>query len=245
MPQKILIVDDDQEFRSELKDFLQGYDVIEAASGRETIDLLKRAHDIGLVILDVNMPGVNGLDVLKEIKRTEPGLNIIILTGLSSKDVAIEALKGHADDYIEKPLDLDKIQAIIERIFQAKSKEPQFDTSSLKGKIEKMKYLAQVNCYKKTCLNDVARMVCLSPKYLSRIFKQEAGLSFSEYRLRLKTEKAKQLLVKTNLNVNQISDKLGYENTESFIRQFKKRTEATPTEFRKKANKKKIKNKKK
>ena len=57
------------------------------------------------MILDVNMPGSKGTEVLKDIKALYPDLGIIILTGHSSEDVAIEALKGHADEYLEKPLD--------------------------------------------------------------------------------------------------------------------------------------------
>lgn len=243
MPKKILIVDDDEEFRSELKDYLQGYVCQEASSGTEALKILSRANEIGLVILDVMMPGLSGTDVLREIKKKDANLGIIIITGHSSEDVAIEALKGHADDYIEKPLDLDKIQSIIERIFRSKNKDPEFDTSSIKGKVEKMKYFAQINCYKKICLKDVAQAVCLSPKYISRIFKQKTGVTFSEYRLRIKVDKAKDLLTKTGLNIDQISDKLGYENAESFIRQLKKRTGLTPTEFRKKSRKKKTKKK--
>lgn len=245
MAKKILIVDDDLEFRSELKDYLDGYEVTEASNGREALNILSRANEIGLVILDVMMPGLNGLEVLCEIKKNDPGLGIIILTGHSSKDVAIEALKGRADDYIEKPLDIDKIQSIIERVFKSKhAKNKEIDTSNLEGKIEKMKYFAEINCYKKTCLGDVAKSVCLSPKYLSRIFKEEAGMSFTEYRLRIKIGKARELLAKTSLNVDQVSDKLGYENAESFIRQFKKRAKLTPTEYRNKTKKKKSKKKK-
>jgi DNA-binding NtrC family response regulator len=117
---KILVVDDDVEFRQELRDFLEGYDTIEASSGQEVLRLLKRANEIGLVILDVMMPGANGIDVLREIKRNDPDLNIIILTGHSSKDVAIEALKGRADDYIEKPLDIDKIKEVIDKLLASR-----------------------------------------------------------------------------------------------------------------------------
>jgi YesN/AraC family two-component response regulator len=78
----------------------------------------------------------------------------------------------------------------------------------------------------------VANSVCLSPKYLSRFFKQETGENFNQYRLRVKVEKAKEFLKNTSNTIEQISDKMGYQNIESFIRVFKKFTNHTPTTYR-------------
>jgi YesN/AraC family two-component response regulator len=239
MAEKILIVDDDADFREELRDYLEGYEVVEASCGREALRLLSRANEISLELLDVNMPGLCGTEVLREIKRTDPNLGIIILTGYSSKDVAIEALKGHADDYIEKPLDPEKIKEIINRVLQVKRVNGQEASGGIEGKIKEARRFAERNCYKKISLKDTAEAVCLSPKYLSRVFKENTGESFSEYRLRIKIKKAKELLDKSGYNVNEVSNKLGYENAESFIRQFKKITGYTPTGYRKKIRKKK------
>ncbi len=237
MPEKILVVDDDDDFREELKDSLENYEIVEASSGAEAIKLLGRANEIALVILDVNLPGIMGTEVLREMKKTDPNLGIIILTGYSSKDVAIDALKGHADDYIEKPIDINKFKEVIENVLSARRGETNINICGLKGKVEKIKQFIENNWQRKTYLEDAAHTVCLSPKYLSRIFKQQTGKNFSEYKLTIKVQKAKYLLVKTGYNVNQVSDKLGYENTESFIRQFKKIAGCTPTSFRKKKRK--------
>lgn len=233
MPDKILVVDDDGDFRSELKDYLEGYEVTEVSSGEAALGLLKKANEIGIVILDVMMPGLNGLEVLKEIKKTSPEIHTIILTGHSSKDIAIEALKGRADDYIEKPLDIPKIKEIIDKVLKVKLDEGNENFTGIKGKIEKIKHFTERNCYKKLTLEDAAKAVCLSPKYLSRVFKQIVKKTFSEFKLEIKIDKAKELLNKTGYNINQISDKLGYENPESFIRQFKKLAGYTPTGYRK------------
>lgn len=244
MADKILIVDDDEDLRSELASFLDGYEVVEARNGEEALNILKRANEIGLVILDVMMPGINGLDVLTEIKKDNPKLKTVILTGHSSKDVAIEALKNRADDYIEKPIVVDKIKEIVEKFMEG-GEEDEMNPPDLKAKIKKVKSFLERNCYKKTTLEEAARSIYLSPKYLSRVFKEQEGRGFSEYKLGIKIGKSKELLTKTRLNINQISDKLGYENPESFIRQFKKFTKLTPTEFRKKTKKQKISGKKK
>lgn len=233
MPYNILLVDDDRDFRDEVRDYLEDYRIIEASNGEEALKLLRKPNEIDLVILDVMMPGLHGTEVLKEIKRIAPDLGIIILTGYSSEDVAIEALKGHADDYIEKPLNINKIKESIEDLLEATEKKSSIDTSSIRGKIERVRHFAERNYHKKVCLKDAAQAVCLSPKYLSRIFKENTGIEFSQYKLEIKIAKSKELLEKSGYNIDQISDIMGYQNIESFTRIFKKLTGYTPTEYRK------------
>lgn len=238
IPNRILLVDDDSIFRSEFRECFEEYGIAEASNGLEALKILKRPHEIDLVILDVRMSGMNGIEVLEKIKKMFPDMRIFILTGYSSKDVAVEALRGKADDYIEKPLDIDKTRRLLEETLKTKSVRHD-DSTDIKSKIERVKEFVQRNCFKKVGLKDAATVVCLSPKYLSRVFKEYAKTGFNEYKLGLKIDAAKKLLEKSGYNVDQISDKLGYQNSESFIRQFKKLTKRTPSEFRRKYFKKK------
>jgi len=238
MRSKVLIVDDDEILRSELRDFLEGEQVIEAESGEGALNILRRVNDIGVVILDVMMGGVSGLDVLNAIKKDNPKLVVIIVTGTSSKDTAIEALKGHADDYIEKPINVKRLKDIVERFLDGESL-CEINYHGIKNKIQRVKNFVERNCYKKIRLNDIAAEVSLSPKYLSRVFKQQVGMDFSDYRLNIQMDRAKNFLVKSDYNVNEVAEKLGYENSQSFSSQFKKITSLTPTAYRNKVQKKK------
>ena len=231
MPYSILIVDDDREFREELREALDDFEVIEAASSEAALEILKRANEIDAVILDVMMPGMRGTDALCEMKRIAPDIGIIISTGYSSKDVAVDALKGHADDYIEKPVSIPRLKEILGRV--VRSREPAPDSLDIKGKVERVKQFAERNFNRKVTLEDAAAQVSLSPKYLSRVFKQETGMGFAEYRADVKIGKAKEMLKTTGYNVNQIAERLAYENAESFIRAFRKSSDCTPSEYRK------------
>lgn len=238
---KILLVDDSVTFREEFKDALEGYEVIEASSGREALDILKKPNEISLIVLDIKMPGRAGTDVLKDIKKIAPEVKVIILTGYGSKDTAIESLRGHADDYIEKTQDIEKTIDIINKILMeqiAYDGQP----GDLRIKMEKVKQFIERNCNKKVSLDDAARVVFLSPKYLSRAFKEVTGTGFNEYRISVKLEKSKELLLNTSHGVCQVAYKLGFENAESFMRLFKKNTGLTPSEFR--SNKKRRKRRK-
>ena len=235
MLNKILLVDDDKEFREEFRHCFEEYDIVQAADGEEALRILKKPNEIGLVLLDVKMPGLSGTSVLGRMKTMSPELKIIIVTGFSSKDVAIDALKSHADDYIEKPFEVDKMREAIERFLGDGSGASGHGVSEdAADKIRHVKDFIERNCCRKITLGDAARALALCPKYLSRIFKESAGIGFSEYRLKVQMNKAKELLVSGEHNVNQVSDKLGYQNSESFIRQFKRFAGCTPTKYRKK-----------
>lgn len=234
MLNNILLVDDDKDFREEFKDSFAEYNVIEASNGKEALKVLNKPNDIDLVILDVMLPDVSGTEILKKIKEMSLDINIIILTGYSSKDIAIESLRGHADEYIEKPFDIFKAKKIIAKLLYSKKEIEDQKAGDSEGKIERVKRFVERNSHKRICLKDVAQAVCLSPKYLSRVFKQIMGMGFTEYRLKVKINAAKDLLGKTGYNIDQVADKIGYQNTESFIRQFKKIIHCTPTEYRRK-----------
>jgi YesN/AraC family two-component response regulator len=231
VPYQILLVDDDRAFREELRECLDEYDVVEAASGPEALKLLKRPNEIDLVILDVMMPGLRGTEVLKEIKARQPEQKVIILTGYSSKDTAIDALKGRADEYLEKPLDIYRVKAAVAGLLETSELSREPDNHSPQARITRAKRFLERNWHKKVRLKDVAAVVGLSEKYLSRLFKQAAGVRFSEYALKVKIREAKKLLG-NNWPVEEIAGRLGYQNSESFIRAFKRSTGRTPARYR-------------
>jgi two-component system response regulator YesN len=226
MAYTLLLVDDEKDFISELHEILEDeYDVIDAGTGKEAIEIIKKPNMIDLVLLDIRMPGLSGLEVLTRMKEIDPAVFIVILTGHGSKEVMIESLRGHADDFVEKPLNIDHVLSTIKRLLEKKQER-------VNGMIEKIKYFLDKNYHKNISLQTASDSLHLSPKYLSRIFKENTGVGFNDYKLKLKMDKAKELLSSTDLTVNEISYKIGYENTESFIRIFKKLNRCTPSHYR-------------
>jgi two-component system, response regulator YesN len=111
------------------------------------------------------------------------------------------------------------------------------DNNDIKEKIDKIKLYIEKNYEKVFNLNDISKIVFLSPKYLSKLFKEETGICFNEYKLDVKIRYAKELLDNSGNNIDQISFKLGYKKPESFIKIFKKITNLTPTEYRNQSKK--------
>lgn len=114
---KILVVEDDTLIREGLSEFLSesGYSIIQAKDGKEALE--KFNTYIHLVILDIQIPYINGLDVLKEIRK-ESDLPVLILTAFSNEEFKIDAYTNLADGYIEKPFSLPVLKARIDALLQ-------------------------------------------------------------------------------------------------------------------------------
>jgi len=108
---RVLVVDDDPNARELLRVYLtaKGYEVTEAETGGEGLRRIRedRPH---LVLLDINLPDITGLDVLREAKAIDPALGVIMVTGLLEEEVGREAMQAGAFDYITKPLDLQYLE---------------------------------------------------------------------------------------------------------------------------------------
>ena len=114
---KILVVEDDTMIREGLSEFLSesGYTMVQAKDGKEALE--KFNTDIHLVIWDIQIPYINGLDVLKEIRK-ESNLPVLILTAFSNEEFKIDAYTNLADGYIEKPFSLPVLKARIDALLQ-------------------------------------------------------------------------------------------------------------------------------
>ncbi len=123
---KILIVDDDDELRSNLSEILRakGYHTDEASSGEEAV---KRAasENFDIVLLDLMMPGVSGMDVLVELGKIKPKTKVIMITAFATIDNAVEAIKKGASDYISKPFKIEELNVTIRQVME----EARFDMS--------------------------------------------------------------------------------------------------------------------
>ncbi|MCK4271595.1 diguanylate cyclase [bacterium] len=118
-PVRILIVDDEEIVRSFLFDVLsdEGYEVTAVSSGEEAVKLLKK-DTFYLIITDIKMPGMNGMQVLRTAKEMEPNQNVIVMTGYASTETAVESMKLGAADYITKPFNLDQIRIVVAKTLE-------------------------------------------------------------------------------------------------------------------------------
>jgi len=119
---KILIVDDEAIIRDSLRDWLTdaGYEVLTAGNGIEGLELVRKEKP-GVAVIDLVLPGSDGLDLLRKAKQIQPGIQVIIITAYSSVHTAIAAIKEGAYDYIEKPFSPEKVELLIAKLVERQS----------------------------------------------------------------------------------------------------------------------------
>jgi len=109
----VLIVDDEKVMRESLRDWLKdSYDITTVETGEETLEMVKN-HDFDALVLDVRLTGKSGIDVLKEVKQIKPHINCIVMTAYPSVELAVEAIKAGAIEFIVKPFSPVQLERLI------------------------------------------------------------------------------------------------------------------------------------
>lgn len=116
----ILIVDDEPIIRDLCARALKGYRILQAEDGEQALQMLA-GETADVILADVMMPRLNGLDLLKTIKDKTPNQVVVIMTGYADKDVILRALKSDADDFITKPINLLQLKTTIDRVLEKKA----------------------------------------------------------------------------------------------------------------------------
>lgn len=135
---RVLVVDDEAVIRNLLQRTLEeaGYSVVTAASGQEALDKMSEIN-IELAMLDIKMPGMSGIEVLRQISINWPDTGVIMVTGIGDAQTAVEAMKLGAYDYITKPFNPADVVPAIQRVFQQRDvrREEEQRRHRLEGKV--------------------------------------------------------------------------------------------------------------
>ena len=125
-PRRILVVDDEPAIRRFLRTSLsaQGYQVADAVNGTDALTLLARG-DVDLLVLDLGLPDIDGVDVLQSIRASGPHVPVIVLSSRTDEPGKVKALDLGADDYVTKPFGIDELLARIRTTFRHRSQEPE------------------------------------------------------------------------------------------------------------------------
>ncbi len=118
---RVLLVDDETEFLDTLTKRMRkrNLDITDAKSGEDALSILAKTP-VDIVVLDVRMPGIDGIETLKEIKERFPLIEVIMLTGHASVEVAVQGMELGAFDYLMKPMDIDELLYKIEDAHKSK-----------------------------------------------------------------------------------------------------------------------------
>jgi len=119
---RILIVDDDRNMTHTLADILalKGHETAEAASGPEAIEQA-RARTFDLVLSDIRMPGMNGVELHRELRRVQPGLPLVLMTAYAAKELIRQGLEEGVIDAVDKPLDIQRLLDFLDRLAESRT----------------------------------------------------------------------------------------------------------------------------
>ncbi|MBU9714323.1 response regulator transcription factor [Evansella tamaricis] len=250
----VLIVDDEPRTRLGIKKVLDTWsngkiELITVSSGAEAIKVFQKSK-VNLIITDIRMPEMTGLRMLETLQNLQEIKPVVIIMSAHSEfEYAQEAIRLGVVDYLLKPISKAKLMGAVESALEEEEQRGRAhlmekaideDLVSFIGVERKeespisdaMRFVDE-NLQHPLSLGDVAEHVHLNPSYLSALFKEQANMNFSEYVTRSRMQKAKTLLLTTNLTINNISEAVGYQTPKYFMRLFKETVGKTPNQFRK------------
>jgi len=241
VPKRILAVDDDVTLHDVLTFFLgKGYDVRPATTGADA--LAKVCHEtVDLVILDHRLPDRTGLDVLAELKSIRPSLPVVMLTGYGSEWICAAAFKLGAADYLQKPVNAVDLVGVVHRILSPGlgTSDSSRENPMLRGlraplctPIQRAMGLIQQRYWDKFSLGVLARQVGMSRYRLSHRFREVLGVSFRDYLLQVRLERAKALLTANNVSISEVAQMVGFGDLPRLDKVFKRYTGFSPSGYR-------------
>lgn len=205
----------------------------EAADGMEALAQIDHLQP-DIVIVDINIPIINGLKVIQTSRMRYPDMAFIIVSGYDDFSYCREALRMRITDYILKPVNYEEFGSCIDRLKIAlyeKRKTEEQDAQEERTITGIIRYL-QEHLDKEISLTILADEFHLSSQYISQLFKSEIGVNFLAYLTSIRMERAKKLLLATSLSIGEISEKCGYADYRVFTKAFKKEEGSTPSQYR-------------
>ncbi|MFC5401204.1 response regulator transcription factor [Cohnella soli] len=246
---RIMIVDDEPTVRLGLSKLLSKLDASCTVVGeaRNGVDALQKNGQLkpDLVFTDIRMPKMDGISFTQELAEVSPNTFVVLLTGYADFEYARNGIRASVFDYLLKPVEIDDLREVIGRAkrqmamtagkTQAENKDAlafPLSTSIESFAIqEAVKYILD-NYRQALGIREVAGHVYLNPSYFSVLFKKETGLSFSDFLMIVRLEKAKELLKKVHLKIYEVAQMTGFQTGRYFTEVFKEQTGMLPSEYR-------------
>ena len=265
---RLLIADDEKLEREALAELVQRRFerevVLEVAeNGRKAADTAV-LWGADLILMDIEMPGMSGLDAARAVLAQRPSCRVIFVTAYSLFQYAHEAVHLGACDYLLKPVDPDELEASVRRAMrqieterkleelaaarpqpeQTETEEEAEDAPEESENSQTALVMAHVRRYREDnymfdlSLDSVGEILHISPAYLSAQFKKYQKMNFLDCLTELRINAAKELLSDPFRSSAEVASMVGYEDASYFARAFKKRTGMTPTQYRRQAGRK-------
>jgi len=238
-----LIVDDEPHIRKKVRKVIES-----TFEDYKIIDEIKNGHDallsiqenpIDLVITDIRMPEMTGLELAERLRMTHPQIKVIILTGHSEFEYAKKAIQLNVIDFILKPIVGDNLIKVLAELLVTFSNErneaihlPPSATLGAEETFELVKQYIQDHYLQNITLAEIASKFNFSQAYLTKIFIRFTGMPPLKYKTSLRIRAAKEYLTTTPMSVAEVAERLGYSDQFAFSKSFKNAEAISPLKYR-------------
>lgn len=208
-----------------------------ASNGVEGLQIA-RSKPVDLLICDIRMPGLSGIEMMEKLREEKCEAPAILLTGYAEFEYARKALTLGVVNYLLKPVDQFQLIQAVEQALQKwnpafrGSREDKLPVVRNETIRKALAYISGKLADPKFSLKHLADHVHMNPSYLSVLFKEETGQTFSEYLNRQRLNLAKRLLLGTDKKIYEIAEETGFSTSKYFIKVFREAEGITPKEFR-------------
>ena len=237
----IVICDDEVILRNGLKSWVEKSGLPlkvsgTAGNGPQALELIAKQKPF-IALMDVNMPGMAGLDVIEEIQNRGIGTRFIIISGHDEFQYARRACHLGVVDYLLKPIDRGELVELLKKVLEQIRKEQLTQKVFVeKEDTTKEKILGYIQDHfteQQFSLRQLAEEFHLSQSYVTRLIKQETGSSFSELLTRMRIDRAVSLLVQSpDMKLVEIAERTGFASQHYFSRLFKEKIGFSPADYR-------------
>ena len=237
---RVLLVDDEIMIREGFKRLFdwQAHNcevVGEAADGMEALSQIDALRP-DIVIMDINIPIMNGLKVIQVSRMKHPNTAFVIVSGYDDFSYCREALRLQITDYILKPVNYEEFGSCIDNLkislFEQRVSAEEEPEKGEERTITGITRYLQEHLAEEMSLSVLAEEFHLNPQYISQLFKNEIGVGFLAYLTNIRMEKAKKLLLSTSLSIAEVAEQSGYGDYRVFTKVFKKTEGITPSQYR-------------
>ena len=232
---KVYLVEDEIIIRQSIKNSIdwekEGYEFVGDASDGELAlpVILKEKPDI--LITDIRMPFMDGLELSRMVKAELPDIKIVILSGYAEFEYAQQGIQLGVMDYLLKPASVSDVKELLNKLNEEKEITQGLDRENCSDIVREMINVIEESYGMKLQLDAIAEKFHMTPEYLGNLFAKETGITFSNYLRQVRMEKAKELLTGTDMKIYEVACAVGYPDQKYFSKVFKEYAGVSAKQF--------------